>query len=60
VRVTEFVTTWPEDPVMQPRYGHVVAPPEIGPPGALRVQLEHADHNKVLGQVVTRLLGGAG
>jgi hypothetical protein len=59
VEVIEFVTTYPEDPVMQPRYGHVVAPPEVGPPGRLRVLLPHADHNKVVAGVVERLLARA-
>jgi hypothetical protein len=59
VEMTEFVTSWPEDPVMQSRYGHVVAPAEIGPPGRRRVQMDHADHNQVLGRIVERLLSEA-
>ena len=60
VHMTEYVTSYPSDPVMQPRYGHVVAPPEIGPPGRRRVLLGHADHNKVVAGVVKRLLGETG
>jgi hypothetical protein len=56
VRVTEFVTSYPEDPVMQSRYGHQVAPAAIGPPGRTRVLLGHADHNLVVGNVVERLI----
>jgi hypothetical protein len=56
IDVLEFVTTYPEDPVMQSRYGHAVAPPEIGPPGRTRILLPHADHNKVVAAVVERLL----
>ena len=56
IDVVEFVTSYPEDPVMQSRYGHVVAPPGIGPPGRRRVIIDHADHNKVVGSIVERLL----
>ena len=54
--VVEYVTSYPEDPVMQPRYGHVVAPAEIGPPGRSRISMRHADHNQVVARVVERLL----
>jgi hypothetical protein len=52
----EYRTTWPEDPVMQPHFGHDPAPPEIGPRPRLRVQLPHMDHNACVGLVVGRLL----
>jgi hypothetical protein len=60
VEIVEYATTYPEDPVMQPRYGHQAAPPEIGPPGRRRIQLLHADHNKVVAEVVERLLKDTG
>ncbi len=56
--IVEYVTTWPEDPVMQPRFGHDPAPPDVGPQPRRRVQLPHMDHNKCVGLVVDRLLRG--
>jgi alpha-beta hydrolase superfamily lysophospholipase len=52
-RVIEYVTSWPSDPVMQPRYGHVVAPPEIGPRGARRISVDPKfDHNHLVSRIV--------
>jgi hypothetical protein len=52
----EYRTTWPEDPVMEPRFGHDPAPATIGPRPRVRVQLPHMDHNKCVGLVVDQLL----
>jgi alpha-beta hydrolase superfamily lysophospholipase len=53
----EYVTSWPSDPVMQPRYGHQVAPPEIGPPGGKRIAVDPKfDHNKIVSRIVVELL----
>jgi len=56
-RMIEYVTSYPSDPVMQPRYGHQVAPPEIGPRGARRVAVDPKfDHNKIVSKVVLSFL----
>ena len=52
----EYRTTWPEDPVMEPRFGHDPAPLTIGPQPRTRVQLPHMDHNKCVPLVVNELL----
>jgi pimeloyl-ACP methyl ester carboxylesterase len=53
----EYVTAYPSDPVMQPRWGHEVAPPEIGPRGARRVRVDpRFDHNRVVSKVVNGIL----
>jgi hypothetical protein len=57
VKLVEYVTQWPADPVMQPRYGHKVAPPEIGPRGGKRVAVDPKfDHNHVVSLIVLQLL----
>jgi alpha-beta hydrolase superfamily lysophospholipase len=57
VRIVEYVTSWPSDPVMQPRYGHQVAPPDVGPPGALRIDVDpRFDHNHLVSRVVIEYL----
>jgi hypothetical protein len=57
VRVVEFVTAYPSDPVMERRWGHEVAPPEVGPPGAERIVLDpKMDHNFAVSIVIDRLL----
>jgi hypothetical protein len=57
VRVVEYVTSWPPDPVMQPRFGHRPAPPEAGPVGARRVAVDpQLDHNFVVARVVAELV----
>jgi alpha-beta hydrolase superfamily lysophospholipase len=57
VEVVSYVTSYPSDPVMQPRYGHQVAPPDIGPRGARRIAVDpKMDHNKFVSQVVIDLL----
>ena len=59
VEITEYRTTWPEDPVMEPRLGHDPAPPDVGPQPRQRVQLPHMDHNRCVDLVVETLLGEA-
>lgn len=56
IELVEYRTTWPEDPVMEPRFGHDPAPVEIGPRPRLRVQLPHMNHNACVGLVVDRIL----
>jgi hypothetical protein len=56
VELIEYRTTWPEDPVMKPRFGHEPAPPDVGPQPRRLVQLPHMDHNKCVELVVERLL----
>ena len=56
VDIIEYRTTWPEDPVMQPRMGHDPAPASIGPQPRRRVQLPHMDHNRCVELVVKRLI----
>ncbi len=59
VEVVEYVTSFPSDPVMQPRYGHLVAPPGIGPRGARRIAVDPKfDHNKIVSKVVIGILSG--
>lgn len=56
LEIVEYRTTWPEDPVMEPRMGHDPAPPDIGPAPRRRVQLPHMDHNRCVDLVVQSLL----
>jgi pimeloyl-ACP methyl ester carboxylesterase len=56
VEFIEYVTSFPEDPVMQPHGGHDPADPKIGPAGRKRIELGHADHNTVVAKVVKDLL----
>lgn len=57
VEVIEYITHYPPDPVMQPRFGHRPDDPEVGPRGAERVCLpENADHNRVLVDVIAEQL----
>jgi hypothetical protein len=57
VDVIEYVTSYPSDPVMQPRYGHEVAPPGIGPRGARRISVDpRFDHNKIVSKIVLAIL----
>jgi hypothetical protein len=56
-RVIEYVTSFPSDPVMQPRYGHQVSPPGIGPRGARRVAVDPKfDHNRIVSRIVLSYL----
>jgi hypothetical protein len=56
VELVDYRTTYPEDPVMKPRFGHQPAPPELGPQPRTSVQLPHMDHNRCVDLVVQRLL----
>jgi hypothetical protein len=56
-KMIEYVTSYPSDPVMQPRYGHQVAPPEVGPRGAVRIAVDPKfDHNKIVSKIVLAYL----
>jgi hypothetical protein len=60
VSVVEYTTSWPPDPVMEPRYGWQPAPPDIGPAGAKRIPVDpKLDHNFVVARVVEELLSVA-
>jgi hypothetical protein len=57
VEVIEYVTSYPPDPVMEPRFGHLPAPPDVGPRGARRIPVDpHLDHNQVVEKVINDLL----
>jgi hypothetical protein len=57
VAVVEYTTSWPPDPVMEPRYGWNPAPPGVGPAGARRIPVDpKLDHNFVVARVVDELL----
>jgi len=56
-RVVTYVTSYPADPVMKPRWGQDPARPDVGPPGALRVAVDaREDHNKIVSKLVRGLL----
>lgn len=56
-RVVTYVTSYPSDPVMKPRWGQDPARPDVGPPGALRVAVSpKEDHNKIVSKLVRGLL----
>jgi hypothetical protein len=57
VDVIEYVTSYPADPVMHPYWGRSAAPPDVGPPGATRIEVDpKLDHNLVLDTVIRDLL----
>lgn len=57
VRVIEYVTSFPSDPVMHPYWRRSAAPPDIGPLGAERIEVDPKfDHNHIVDKVVTDLL----
>lgn len=56
VTVESWVTSWPADPVMQPRFGHRPDDPRVGPPGPRHLVPPGIDHNRVLEVVVRELL----
>jgi hypothetical protein len=57
ISVVEYTTSWPPDPVMQPRYGWNPAPRDVGPAGARRIPVDpKLDHNFVVARVVEELL----
>ncbi len=58
VTITAYVTSYPADPVMQPRGGHQPAGPATDPPGTRRIAVDpRADHNQIVDFVVGELLG---
>jgi pimeloyl-ACP methyl ester carboxylesterase len=57
VEVIEYVTSYPADPVMQPHWGTEVAPRDVGPTGARRIEVDpRLDHNLVVDMVMRDLL----
>jgi hypothetical protein len=57
VEITEYVTSYPADPVMHPYWGKAAAPMEIGPANARRILVDpHFDHNFIVDRVVADLL----
>lgn len=57
VDVIEYVTSYPADPVMHPYWGRSAAPPDIGPAGARRIEVDpKLDHNHVLDLVIREIL----
>ncbi len=60
IEVVEYVTSYPSDPVMQKRWGHEVAPSDVGPRGAQRIELDQKmDHNDAVSRVMDRLIEDA-
>ena len=57
VTVESWVTGWPADPVMRPRFGHRPDDPRVGPPGERHAVPPGIDHNRVLEVVVRTLVG---
>lgn len=58
-RLIEYVTSYPSDPVMHPYWKRSPAPPDIGPRGAERVEVDPKfDHNHIVDKVVGDLLSG--
>jgi hypothetical protein len=57
VEIIEYVTSYPSDPVMHPYWGKSAAPPDIGPAGARRIDVDpRLDHNFVVDKVIADLL----
>lgn len=57
VEVIEYVTSYPADPVMHPYWGRSAAPPDVGPAGARRIEVDpEFDHNFILDKVIRDLL----
>jgi pimeloyl-ACP methyl ester carboxylesterase len=57
VEVIEYVTSYPADPVMHPYWGKSAAPPDVGPAGARRIEVDSKfDHNFVIDRVMQDLL----
>ncbi len=57
VDVIEYVTSYPADPVMHPYWGKSAAPPDVGPVGARRIEVDpRLDHNYVIDRVMNDLL----
>jgi hypothetical protein len=57
LKVIEYVTTDPPDPVMKHRFGHDPAPVDLGPKGAERILFTNEmDHNVAVELVVDALL----
>ncbi len=57
VTVESWMTAWPPDDVMKPRFGHDPGDPRVGPPGVRHAVPPGTDHNRVLLQVVREVVG---
>jgi pimeloyl-ACP methyl ester carboxylesterase len=51
VAVESWITPWPSDPVMKPRFGHHPDDPRVGPPGPRRRAPPGVDHNHFIADV---------
>jgi len=51
VLVESWITPWPSDPVMKPRFGHHPDDPRVGPPGPRRRAPPGFDHNHFIAEV---------
>jgi hypothetical protein len=57
VQLIEYVTSYPADPVMRPWWKRSAAPPDIGPRGARRIEVDAKfDHNHIVDKVISDLL----
>jgi hypothetical protein len=57
VQIIEYVTSYPSDPVMHPYWGRSPAPPDVGPRGARRIEVDSKfDHNHIVERVIDELL----
>jgi hypothetical protein len=59
VKLIEYVTSYPSDPVMHPYWQRSPAPADVGPRGAVRIEVDPKfDHNHVVDKVMSDLLSG--
>lgn len=56
VTLESWITPYPGDPVMKPRFGHHPDDPRVGPPGPRRSAPPGTDHNRFVTVVVEDLL----
>lgn len=56
VTLESWVTSWPGDPVMKPRFGHDPGDPRTAPTGARQLLPPGSDHNDVLSRVISDVL----
>lgn len=55
VTLESWITPWPGDPVMRPRFGHRPDDPAVGPPGPRFRAPPGADHNRFIARVADDL-----
>jgi pimeloyl-ACP methyl ester carboxylesterase len=57
VEIIEYITSYPADPVMQPHWGKVPAPADVGPVADKRIYVDpRFDHNHIVDKVMSDLL----